>query len=97
MDLMRKLMLMAGLVASLGVAGTADMAGARTYHHYYGADRHNCRYERHRNGVFGAIAGTIGGGLIGSSLSHGRAGGTLLGAGGGALAGSAIARNATRC
>jgi hypothetical protein len=94
---MRKLMLMAGLVASLGVASAADTAGARTYHRYYSNDRHNCRYERHRNTVFGAVAGTIGGGLIGAAITHGRPGGTLLGAGGGALAGSTIARNSTRC
>ncbi len=93
---MRKLMLTAGLVASLGLAA-ADAAGAhddRDYHHRY---EHRCRVERHRNGAFGAIAGTIGGALIGSAITHGHAGGTLLGAGGGALAGSAIARNSTRC
>ena len=44
----------------------------------------------HQRKVTGAIAGTVGGALIGNSISHG-AGGTLLGAGLGALAGHTIA------
>ena len=103
---MRKLILAAGLAASLGAMGAANVASAYPYyyyhhhhHRYYGHTyyRHDCRYQTHRNGAIGAVAGAIGGGIIGSSITHGRAGGTLLGAGAGALTGSAIARNTTRC
>jgi outer membrane lipoprotein SlyB len=117
---MRKLILAAGLAASLGAMGAANVASAYPYyyshhhryygdyhhryygeyhHRYYGDYRHTggCRYQTHRNGAIGAVAGAIGGGIIGSSITHGRAGGTLLGAGAGALTGNAIGRNTTRC
>ncbi|HEX3918829.1 MAG TPA: hypothetical protein VHW60_15945 [Caulobacteraceae bacterium] len=92
---MRKLMLAAGLAAALGVPAVTGVASAHPRHHHRYV-RH-CRYERHRNTAFGAIAGTVGGGILGSVLSHGHAGGTLLGAGAGALTGSTLARNSTRC
>ena len=44
----------------------------------------------HQRKATGAVAGTVGGALIGNAISHG-AGGTLLGAGLGALAGHTIA------
>ena len=97
---MRTLTLTAGLVASLAMA--AGPAGAQPdhyyhhHHHYYHHHYDDCRYRTHRRGAIGAVAGAVGGGLIGNSISHG-AGGTLLGAGAGALAGSAIARNTTHC
>jgi outer membrane lipoprotein SlyB len=109
---MRKLILAAGLVASLGASGAATTASADPYYHYdryhhrvydhrydhrYYRHAGGCRYQTHRNGAIGAVAGAIGGGIIGSSITHGRAGGTLLGAGAGALTGNAIARNTTRC
>jgi hypothetical protein len=97
---MRKLILAASLVAGLGAMSVANVASAYPYyhhHHYYHHYRGGCRYQTHRNGAIGAVAGAIGGGIIGSSITHGRAGGTLLGAGAGALTGSAIARNTTRC
>jgi hypothetical protein len=104
---MRKLILAAGLVASLGAAGAATIASADPYYHHdrYYHDRYDhryyhrggCRYQTHRNGAIGAVAGAIGGGIIGSRMTHGGAGGTLLGAGAGALTGNAIARNTTRC
>ena len=102
---MRKLMLAGALIGSLGVASVADTAGAQPYyyhhHHYYRHYHHtyyrNCGYERHRAGAIGAVAGAVGGGIIGSAITHGRAGGTLLGAGAGALTGNAIARNSHRC
>jgi outer membrane lipoprotein SlyB len=100
---MRKLMLAGALMGSLGFASVADTAAAQPYyHHYYHHHyRHtyyrNCGYERHRAGAIGAVAGAIGGGIIGSAITHGRAGGTLLGAGAGALTGNAIARNSHRC
>ena len=100
---MRKLMLAGALIGSLGVASVADTAGAQPYyhhyyrHHYHHAYYRDCRYQTHRRGAIGAVAGAVGGGIIGSALTHGRAGGTLLGAGAGALTGSAIARNSSRC
>ena len=96
MDVMRRLMIAAGLVAALGAPGAAGVASAHPYHHYH-SDYHRCRYERHRNTAFGAVAGTVGGGILGSVLDHGRPGGVLLGAGAGALTGSTLARNSTRC
>jgi hypothetical protein len=103
--MMRKLILAAGLVASLGVMGAASVAGADPYydHGYHHGYRHSyyrherCRYERHRSGAIGAVAGAIGGGIIGSRLTHGGAGGTLLGAGAGALTGHALARSTVHC
>ena len=93
---MRKLLLMLGAVTTLGVTSAADVTRADPYHHHHHHYRH-CRYEKHRAGAIGAVAGAIGGGLIGSALTHGRAGGTLLGAGAGALTGNALARSSTRC
>jgi len=103
--MMRKLILAAGLVAGLGAMSAAGVAGADPYydhggyHHYHHGYRHydRCRYERHRSGAIGAVAGAIGGGIIGSRLTHGGAGGTLLGAGAGALTGHALARSTVRC
>jgi len=91
---MRKLVLTSALIAGLGLASAADVAGAYPYHHHY---YNHCRYQRHRSGAIGAVAGAIGGGIIGSALTHGRAGGTLLGAGAGALTGNALARGSTHC
>jgi outer membrane lipoprotein SlyB len=107
---MRKLMLAGALIGSLGVASVAETAGAQPYYHhrvyhqpyyhhsvYHQRYYNNCHYQRHRSGAIGAVAGAVGGGIIGSALTHGRAGGTLLGAGAGALTGNAIARNSSRC
>ncbi len=94
---MRTLTLTAGLVASLALAAGPVGAQPHHHHHYYRHYHHSdCRARTHRRGAIGAVAGAVGGGLIGNSISHG-AGGTLLGAGAGALAGSAIARNTTHC
>jgi hypothetical protein len=105
--MMRKLILAAGLVASLGAMSAAGVAGADPYydhggyhHGYYHHGYRNydrCRYQQHRSGAIGAVAGAIGGGIIGSRLTHGGAGGTLLGAGAGALTGHALARSTVRC
>jgi hypothetical protein len=100
---MRKLMLTGALIGSLGFASVAETAGAQPYyyshhHRYYHRTYYrNCSYERHRAGAIGAVTGAIGGGIIGGAITHGRAGGTLLGAGAGALTGNAIARNSHRC
>jgi len=109
---MRKLMLAGALLGSLGVASFADTAGAQPYyyhhhhyyhHAYYGRSNYHhayygsCSHERHRAGAIGAVTGAVGGGIIGSAITHGGAGGTLLGAGAGALTGNAIARNSHHC
>jgi hypothetical protein len=94
---MRKLLVTASLIASLGVAGAANVAGAHTYHHGYSSYHQHCRYERDRNTRIGAVSGTVGGGIIGNVLTHGRPGGTLLGAGFGALTGATLARNTVHC
>jgi hypothetical protein len=105
-DHMRKLIAAAGLIAGLGAMSSANVASAYPYyyhhHHRYYDQRYyrhdgGCRYQTHRRGAIGAVAGAVGGGIIGSAMTHGGAGGTLLGAGAGALTGSAIARNSSRC
>jgi outer membrane lipoprotein SlyB len=103
---MRKLMLAGALIGSLGVASVAETAAAQPYyyhHHryyhrqYYGHYNSGCAYQRHRAGAIGAVTGAVGGGIIGSAITHGGAGGTLLGAGAGALTGNAIARGSHHC
>ena len=99
---MRSLMITAGAIATLIAATSApDIAGARTHHRRY-EDHHyhhhgGCVHEKRRTGAIGAVSGTIGGALIGNAITHGNAGGTLLGAGAGALAGNAIGRHSVRC
>ena len=99
---MRKLVLAAALAASLGVTGGANVAAAHPYYHHayyhHGYYHHRtCAQERHRSGAIGAVAGAIGGGIIGGRITHGGAGGTLLGAGAGALTGNALARHTVHC
>jgi len=60
----------------------------RAAHHYYA-----CGYQRHRAGNIGAVAGGIGGGIIGAAASHGNPAFAMLGAGLGAFTGHAIGRN----
>ena len=91
---MRKLMLGTALAASLGLAGGADVASAYPYHHHL---HRYCQYRKHRAGAIGAVAGAVGGGIIGGAITHGGVGGVLLGAGAGALAGHAIARGTVHC
>lgn len=59
-------------------------------------DRYYCR---RRDGSTGLIIGAIAGGVLGNLIARGdsKTLGTLLGAGGGAVAGSAISKNGTRC
>jgi hypothetical protein len=101
---MKKLMLSAALAASLGVTAAPGAAGAYPHHYYHHAYYHHayyhhrgCQAERHRSGAIGAVAGAIGGGIIGSRMTHGGGGGTLLGAGAGALTGNALARSTVHC
>ena len=63
------------------------------YHRYWGYAPASCGYRRHRAGAIGAVTGAIGGGIIGSAITHGNPAYGMVGAGLGALTGSAIARN----
>jgi hypothetical protein len=65
------------------------------YHHYYRAHYYyaGCAYRRHRAGAIGAVAGGIGGGIIGAAITHGNPAFAMIGAGAGALTGNAIGRN----
>jgi hypothetical protein len=70
---------------------------ARYRHHYYRHYRRyayaGCGYRRHRSGAIGAVAGAVGGGIIGAAITHGNPAFTMIGAGAGALTGHAIGRN----
>jgi hypothetical protein len=96
---MRRLMITASALAVLCVtAGAPDVAAARTHrHHEYQRHQRGCMHDKRRTGAIGAVSGTVGGALIGNAITHGNAGGTLLGAGAGALAGNAIGRHSVRC
>lgn len=66
-------------------------------------DRHYRRYYRYRryayagchrrNGRIGAVAGAVGGGIIGAAITHGNPAFTMIGAGAGALTGHALGRS----
>jgi len=47
----------------------------------------------HRNHTTGTVIGAVGGGVVGSAVSHGSLGGVVAGAALGGLAGNAIARD----
>jgi hypothetical protein len=69
----------------------------RHYRHYRRYGYAGCRYRRHRAGAIGAVAGAVGGGIIGSALTHGNPAFALVGAGAGALTGHAIGRSSPSC
>jgi outer membrane lipoprotein SlyB len=95
---MRKAIVAAGVVAGLGAMSAADVASAYPYHHrHYRHYDSGCRYQKHRSGAIGAVTGAIGGGILGSALSHGNGRAALLGAGAGALTGHALARGSVHC
>lgn len=62
-------------------------------------DRDGRYYCKRSDGTTGAVAGALAGGILGNVIAPGdsRTLGTLLGAGGGALAGRAIDRRNIRC
>jgi outer membrane lipoprotein SlyB len=95
--MLRNLMLTAGAVASLATAVAVGPASAHPHHHRVYHYRHGCHVQSHRSGAIGAVAGAIGGGIIGSAITHGNGPSTLLGAGAGALAGHAIGKSSARC
>ncbi len=94
---MHRSLLTLGLAAVMTTfAAAPDIAGAHPHH--WRRYHHSCSAEQHRAGATGAVAGAIGGAVIGNGLSRGNRGpGTLLGAGLGALAGHQIAKSTVRC
>lgn len=96
--MMQRFMLTLGLAATLAAAVGPDTALAHRRHRYeHHASYRSCAAQHRRSANIGAVAGAIGGGIIGSALTHGRVGGTLLGAGAGAFTGHEIGKNVDRC
>ncbi len=85
---MRKLILATAATALLLPVSTAD-AKSRHRHVYRGQ-----KVCRHSGGTTGAVAGGVGGALLGHAVLGG-VGGTLAGAAGGALGGRAVDRSIT--
>ena len=95
---MRKLMMAAAAVATLGMAIGPGVAQAQRYydrahHRYYW----RCKAGQHRDTTTGTVLGAIGGGLLGHAIGGRGAGGTIVGAGVGAYAGHEIARSNHPC
>lgn len=86
---MRTFLLAATAVAVLIPASSAD--AKRRHRHYYRGER----VCSHSGGTTGAIAGGVGGALVGQSIFGHGALGTIAGAAGGALGGRAIDRTIT--
>lgn len=96
---MRKLFTSVGVAACILGVAAPELASARVHHYRHGryaSSRHlqSCRNAERRRGNNGAVIGGIGGALAGNALSHGggKLGGTLIGAGVGAVAGHEIAK-----
>ncbi len=104
---MRKFIVAAAALSTLATALAAPgLAQARhryhRYHQYQQSSRYNydaCRHDRRRAANQGTLVGALGGGLLGNVVAgHGsKTGGTLIGAGVGAVAGHEIARNNHHC
>ena len=79
-------MMMATAIGATTLVGIAAPADARHRHnrkHYHSQSAYNGHYCRHSSATTGAIAGGVGGAVLGNQvLGHG-----LLGAGAGAVAG----------
>jgi uncharacterized protein YcfJ len=89
---MSKVLATLGLCATLvGAAALPDVAAARTHH----PQPHRAYKSCGRSATTGTVIGAVGGGLLGNAVSHG-AGGTLIGAGAGAVAGHQIAKSNCR-
>ena len=77
---MRNLILIAGVVAAIGVPTFADAA--------------SCERRRSTNKALGTVAGAVAGGLLGSAIDGGRnnTGGIIVGGAAGAYAGNQLAK-----
>ncbi|MFI4966004.1 MAG: YMGG-like glycine zipper-containing protein [Caulobacterales bacterium] len=83
---MRRILTIAGLIAAVAAP---SMIPARA-----SADSY-CEHRAHQRKVAGTLLGALGGGLLGNAVSHHGGGGTLIGAGVGAVVGNNLAR--TNC
>lgn len=73
----------AATLAAFSMTALATPADARRRHHYRGTAAYHYKYCRHSPANVGAVAGGVGGAVVGSQvLGHG-----LLGIGAGAVAG----------
>jgi outer membrane lipoprotein SlyB len=101
--------LLAAIIVAPGVTSAQDyhQDSSRYYyshgHRYLRQDRYDnhhhyrtCNADRRRRGNNGTAIGAVTGGVLGATLGGG-IGSTLLGAGAGAVAGHAIAKDGTRC
>src|SRR4051794_37028451 len=79
---MRRIVTIVGLVAALAAP---SLVPGRAL-----AD--SCEQRAHNRKVTGTLLGAIGGGLLGNAVSHHGGGGTLIGAGAGAVGGNNLAR-----
>ncbi len=96
MTLRKPLMGVLGLaILGAGLVAPADayVRHHRLYHRHVSA----CKAERRSRGNTGTAIGAIGGGILGNAASNGGLGGTLLGAGAGAVVGHHVAKSTTRC
>jgi outer membrane lipoprotein SlyB len=77
-----------GLALTFGVVAVAPQADAASC-------ATNQRHKANRDALYGAVAG----GLLGNAVSHGggKTGGTLLGAGAGAVVGHQIGKHRVSC
>ena len=89
----------AALAMTIPTIADAHKRNYRHHHRHYASQNYdNCATQRRNRGRNGAIIGAVGGGIVANSMARGnRTGGTLLGAGVGALAGHEIGKNSTRC
>jgi hypothetical protein len=80
---MRKLFLLAGLIAAATIPAAASAAT-------------RCEQHQANNRAAGTVIGAIAGGLIGNSVSRG-GGGAIVGAAGGAVVGNQLSRDNNAC
>ncbi len=83
---MRKLLLVAGLIAATAIPAVSSAAT-------------RCQQHQADNRAAGTVIGAIAGGLLGNAVSRGggRTGGTIIGAAGGAIIGNQLARSNNSC
>ena len=76
-------------IAAVALIAGPTTASARPHHHRHHSYARNCRGSANT----GTVVGAIGGGLLGNAIGHHSVGGTLIGAGVGAVAGHQIAKS----